>query len=70
MLATSVAVVRKMLEAVAGSAPSLRRVSGIIAPEMPLTMQLAVIAMQTTSPSITGQNFVVDGGMTRKMIYV
>ena len=37
MLATSVAVVRKMLEAVAGSKPSLRRVSGISAPESPLT---------------------------------
>ena len=47
MLATSVAVVRKMLEAVAGSAPSFFRARGIIAPEMPLMRQLAVIATKT-----------------------
>src|SRR4026207_169322 len=36
MLTTSVAVVRKMLEAVAGSKPKRFNVSGTIAPEMPL----------------------------------
>ena len=36
MLTTSVAVVRKMLEAVAGSKPKRFSVSGTIAPEMPL----------------------------------
>lgn len=51
MLATSVAVVRKMLDAVAGSAPSLRNVRGISAPEMPLTTQLPIIAMNTISAS-------------------
>ena len=49
MLATSVAVVRKMLEAVAGSAPRLRSVSGMSAPARPLTTQLAIIAANTTS---------------------
>ena len=47
MLATSVAVVRKMLEAVAGSAPSLRRASGTSAPERPLMQQLPIIAIIT-----------------------
>ncbi len=51
MLTTSVAVVRKMLEAVAGSAPRRLRASGITAPEMPLTTQLAVIAAITIRPS-------------------
>ena len=40
MLTTSVAVVRKMLDAVAGSAPRRCSVSGTSAPEMPLTTQL------------------------------
>ena len=48
MLATSVAVVRKMLEAVAGSAPSFLSVSGMSAPERPLTTQLPIIATITT----------------------
>ena len=48
MLATSLAVVRKMLDAVAGSAPRRFSVSGIIAPAMPATVQLAVIATSTT----------------------
>ena len=39
MLQTSVAVVRKMLDAVAGSAPSRRRISGMSAPATPLTAQ-------------------------------
>jgi hypothetical protein len=47
MLATSVAVVRKMLDAVAGSAPNFRKISGIVAPETPLTMQLPIIARNT-----------------------
>src|SRR5262245_874658 len=50
MLTTSVAVVRKMLDAVAGSAPILRRPSGINAPHSPLTMQLVIIAIHTTNP--------------------
>ena len=53
MLATSVSVVRKMLEAVAGSAPSRFSVSGTSAPEMPLIAHAAVIATQTITPSMT-----------------
>src|SRR5215204_3129398 len=44
MLATSVAVVTKMLEAVAGSAPKRLRANGTIAPEMPLMAQLSAAA--------------------------
>ena len=44
MLAMSVAVVRKMLDAVAGSKPSFFKVNGIMAPATPLTTQLAIIA--------------------------
>ncbi len=54
MLATSLAVVRKMLDAVAGSAPKRFRVSGIKAPEMPATVQLTVIATRTTRPISQG----------------
>ena len=54
MLTTSVAVVRKMLEAVAGSAPSFLRMSGIEAPEMPLAAQETIIAAKTQKPSMTG----------------
>ena len=43
MLTTSVPVVRKMLEAAAGSAPHLLRNTGTNAPMIPLTMQLAII---------------------------
>jgi hypothetical protein len=39
MLTTSVAVVRKMLDAVAGSAPSFRSVKGMRAPAMPLSRE-------------------------------
>ena len=45
MLATSVAVVKKMLDAVAGSAPNRRNISGMTAPAMPLTIQLPIMAM-------------------------
>ena len=51
MLTTSVAVVRKMLEAVAGSAPRRCRVSGTSAPETPLTTHAPTIA---TQPPIFG----------------
>ena len=54
MLTTSVAVVRKMLEAVAGSRPKRFSVRGMIAPEMPLAMHEAIIARNTTSASIQG----------------
>ena len=43
MLTTSVPVVRKMLDAAAGSAPSFLRVTGTNAPINPLTMQLAIM---------------------------
>ena len=45
MLTMSVAVVKKMLLAVAGSVFRRRRSSGIAAPQRPLTMQLATMAM-------------------------
>ena len=54
MLATSLAVVRKMLEAVAGSAPSFLSVSGISAPAMPLTVQRTIIETNTTRPNQSG----------------
>ena len=41
MLTTSVPVVRKMLDAAAGSAPSFLRVTGTNAPIIPLIIQLA-----------------------------
>ena len=41
MLAMSLAVVRKMLEAVAGSAPKRFSISGITAPAKPAMVQLA-----------------------------
>ena len=44
MLTTSVAVVRKMLDAVAGSAPSRFSASGTAAPATPDTAQLPAIA--------------------------
>ena len=50
MLAMSVAVVRKILEAVAGSKPSFFSVSGIMAPATPLTTQLAIMASSTANP--------------------
>ncbi len=53
MLATSVAVVRKMLEAVAGSAPNLFKTNGISAPKTPLMRQLHVIAMSTMIESVS-----------------
>ena len=54
MLTTSVAVVRKMLEVVAGSNPRRFSVSGTMAPEMPLAMHEPIMARNTTKPSITG----------------
>ena len=47
MLTTSVAVVRKMLEAVAGSAPRRCRIMGMTAPAAPLITQLPVMARKT-----------------------
>ena len=52
MLTTSVAVVRKMLEAVAGSAPNLRRTVGTITPQAPLTIQAPIMARKTMPPSL------------------
>lgn len=52
MLTTSVAVVRKMLEAVAGSKPRRFSVSGTRAPDNPLMTQLPIIASTTTNPSM------------------
>jgi hypothetical protein len=57
MLATSVAVVRKMLDAVAGSAPSRLSVIGIRAPDTPLITQLTVIAIATIKPRISASGF-------------
>ena len=54
MLATSLIVVRKMLDAVAGSAPSLLSVSGISAPAIPLMVQASTMETSTTSPNRTG----------------
>jgi len=51
ILTTSVAVVRKMLEAVAGSVPKRLSVSGTMAPEMPLMVQAPTIARKTTIAS-------------------
>ena len=50
MLKMSVTVVRKMLEAVAGSAPRRRRMRGIHAPAILETMQLVTIARKPTKP--------------------
>src|SRR5437016_1315447 len=52
ILTISVAVVRKMLEAVAGSAPSFFSARGISAPDSPLVTQLATMARKTTIASI------------------
>ena len=52
MLAMSLAVVRKMLDAVAGSAPKRFSVSGITAPAKPAIVQLPTIATSTMKPSI------------------
>jgi hypothetical protein len=54
MLATSLAVVRKMLEAVAGSAPSRFSTIGISAPAIPDTVQAMTIARKTTEARIIG----------------
>src|SRR5205085_2048295 len=48
MLTTSVAVVRKMLDAVAGSKPKRFSVIGTSAPERPLAIQEKTIARKTT----------------------
>ena len=52
LLTTSVAVVRKMLEAVAGSKPRRFSVSGTRAPDRPLMTQLPIMARNTTNASI------------------
>ena len=52
MLMTSVAVVRNMLEAVAGSAPNFLRKSGISVPNIPLAIQLPIMASTTTMLSV------------------
>src|SRR5205085_7048000 len=54
MLTTSVAVVRKMLEAVAGSKPKRLSVSGTMAPATPLAMHEPIIAISTTKASMKG----------------
>src|SRR5678815_4105437 len=48
---TSVMVVRTILDAFAGSAPSRLRNSGIEAPNIPLTRQLPTIERKTTTLS-------------------
>ena len=52
MLATSVAVVRTMLDAITGSAPSRLSVSGTSAPDTPPITQLPTMAKKTTAASI------------------
>ena len=52
MPAMSVPVVRKMLDAVQGSAPIRRSVSGTSTPNRPDAMQAPVMASRMTSPSI------------------
>ncbi len=54
MLTTSVAVVRKMADAVAGSRPKRFSVRGIIAPDRPLAMHEVTIARKTTKASSSG----------------
>ena len=44
---TSVAVVRKILEATAGSAPSFFNRTGTVKPKMPPTIKLPIIAIKT-----------------------
>ena len=46
LLTISVAVVKKILDAVAGSAPNRFSISGTIAPEMPLMVHAPTIAVQ------------------------
>lgn len=53
MPTTSVAVVRKMLEAVAGSAPIRCSAVGTSAPETPLTTQATIIARKVTNASVS-----------------
>ena len=62
MLTTSVAVVRKMLDAVAGSAPKRFSVSGMIAPEMPLAMHEPIMARNTTKAEHHRLRLVLAGG--------
>src|SRR5690606_35753919 len=57
MLTTSVAVVRKMLDAVAGSAPNLRKASGTKAPNKPLTVQEPIMARKTMIESHSAEGF-------------
>ena len=52
MLATSVAVVRKMLDAVAGSAPNFFSVSGTLAPAKPLATQEPTIDIMVMPANI------------------
>ena len=51
MLITSVPVVRKILDAAAGSAPHFLRKTGTYAPINPLTIQLTVIAVNIIKDS-------------------
>ena len=66
MLATSVAVVKKILDAVQGSAPSRFKTNGMNAPERPLIMQLAIIATKVTKARIkarsAGQSIIGSSG--------
>src|SRR3546814_2049950 len=51
MLAMSVPVVRKRLDAVAGSAPTRFRIKGTMTPKIPLSMQALIIAVTITKAS-------------------
>ena len=63
MLTMSVAVVKKMLDAVAGSAPKRFSVSGTMAPEIPLIVHAPVMARNPTiaTPSARGEFCTVAG---------
>ena len=57
MLTTSVMVVRRMLEELAGSMPNFFRTCGVITPVMPLTALVPVrVARKTTPPSASGDS--------------
>ena len=71
MLATLVAVVRKIDEASTGSAPSFLSTSGITAPQAPLTMQLPIIARNTTTASMSafGRCFLCKSDVVNRRAY-
>ena len=56
----SVKVVKKMLLAVAGSAPNRLSTNGTATPKMPLPMQAPTMAIKITRPSMAGLAESVD----------